>query len=66
VPDLEVLQDEPEEVAGKKANARVEPANPASQPPSQAYVPPDPKNDKALRKAVELLQNPPQRRGAAK
>lgn len=66
VPDLEVLQDEPEEVAGKKANAGAEPANPASQPPSQAYVPPDPKNDKALRKAVELLQNPPQRRGAAK
>lgn len=66
VPDMEVLQDEPEDVAGKKPNASTEPVNPASVPPSQSYVPPDPKNDKALRKAVELLQNPPQRRGAAK
>lgn len=54
IPDMEILQDEPDDVKGKPQ------ANPGSMlPPSQAYIPPDPKNDKALRKAVELLQAPP-------
>ena len=56
-PDQEILQDEPDDIKGKSQNP--EAAKPGAEPPpSQSYVPPDRKNDKALQKAVELLQTP--------
>jgi carboxyl-terminal processing protease len=61
IPDIEVLQDEPEDVAKKKAPAgeatlnRHLPGQGVEQVASQSYVPPDVKNDKALIAAVALL-----------
>jgi carboxyl-terminal processing protease len=61
-PDIEVLQDVPEDM-----KARVDSKGEASlrghlkaegdeQTGSQVYVPPDPKDDKALRMALDLLR----------
>jgi carboxyl-terminal processing protease len=60
-PDIEVLQDEPEDVKKKNAPAgeatlnRHLPGQGVEQVASQSYVPPDVKNDKALIAAVALL-----------
>jgi carboxyl-terminal processing protease len=61
VPDIEVLQDEPEDV--KKKSAPLGEAllsghlhgQGVEQVASQSYIPPDPKDDKALAAAVDLL-----------
>jgi carboxyl-terminal processing protease len=62
-PDIEVLQDVPEELKaradGNKGEASLRghlKAEGAEQTGSQSYVPPDPKNDKALKMAVDLLK----------
>jgi carboxyl-terminal processing protease len=61
VPDVEVLQEMPEDLKDK-AVARGESALPGhlqgagQQSGSQSYVPPDPKDDKAIRRAIELLR----------
>jgi carboxyl-terminal processing protease len=61
VPDVEVLQDEPADVQQKKSplgEATLSghlPGQGVEQVPSQSYVPPDPKDDKALIAAVNLL-----------
>jgi len=61
-PDIEVLQDVPEE-PGARANTRGESSLPRhlkgegqEETGSQSYVPPDPKNDKALNMALDLLR----------
>ena len=61
VPDIEVLQDEPEDV--KKKSAPLGEAllsghlrgQGVEQVASQSYIPPDPKDDKALAAAVDFL-----------
>ena len=61
IPDVEVLQDEPEDAKKKNAPAgeatlnRHLPGQGVEQVASQSYVPPDVKNDKALIAAVALL-----------
>ena len=61
-PDIEVLQDVPEELKGRtdirgEASMRGHlAAEGAEQAGSQAYVPPDEKNDKALQAALTLLR----------
>ena len=61
VPDIEVLQDEPEDVKKKNAPAgeatlnRHLPGQGVEQVASQSYIPPDVKNDKALITAVALV-----------
>ena len=58
VPDTEVLQDVPDKVKAPGGEASL-PGHLAGQGQehtgSQSYVPPNPKDDKALRKALELL-----------
>jgi carboxyl-terminal processing protease len=62
-PDIEVLQDEPDDVKKKgalKSEATLDrhlPGQGIEQVASQSYVPPDAKDDKALRTAVTLLRN---------
>ncbi len=62
-PDIEVLQDVPKEVADQQSQLRSEANLPGhlkaegdEQTGSQSYVPPDPKNDKALQMALGLLR----------
>jgi carboxyl-terminal processing protease len=61
-PDIEVLQDVPDELKGRvdtKGEASMRghlSAEGAEQTGSQAYVPPDEKNDKALAAAYDLLR----------
>jgi carboxyl-terminal processing protease len=61
VPDIEVLQDEPSEVKGRadtkgEASLRGHLKSEGDEKTgSQAYVPPDPKDDKALKVADDLL-----------
>jgi carboxyl-terminal processing protease len=61
-PDIEVLQDVPDELKGRvdtKGEASMRghlSAEGAEQTGSQAYVPPDEKNDKALKAAYNLLR----------
>jgi hypothetical protein len=61
VPDIQVLQDEPVEVKqkavpmGEATLARHLPGKGAEKIASQSCVPKDPKDDKALAKAAELL-----------
>jgi carboxyl-terminal processing protease len=67
-PDIEVLQEEPEEVKGlidtigESALRGHLKAEGDEQTGSQSYIPPDPKDDKALRTALDLIrgvqQNP--------
>ena len=61
-PDIEVLQEVPEDVKGR-ADTRGEAslrghlkADGDEQTGSQSYIPPDPKNDKALQMALDLLR----------
>src|SRR5262245_21677685 len=61
-PDIEVLQDVPEDLAAR-ANTRGESSLPRhlkgegqEETGSQSYIPPDPKNDKALNMALDLLR----------
>jgi carboxyl-terminal processing protease len=63
VPDIEVMQDVPDDLKSKtntqgEASLRGHLAGDGGkeQTGSQSYVPPDPKNDKALTTAVELLR----------
>ena len=69
VPEIEVLQEEPAELKGRTTTkgesslrGHLKAAEGEEQTGSQSYVPPDPKNDKALIMAMELLrgekQNP--------
>lgn len=63
-PDIEVPQDEPDNVkkgapGGEATLNRHLPSQGIEQVASQSYVPPDSRNDKALRTAVSLLRNPP-------
>jgi carboxyl-terminal processing protease len=65
-PDVEVVQDEPDDI--KKKDPRGEssltghlPGKGAEQVGSQAYIPPDPKDDKALTTALNLLHTAPAR-----
>jgi len=79
-PDIEVLQDVPEDLAAR-SNTRGESSLPRhlkgegqEETGSQSYIPPDPKNDKALNMALDLLRGvrvdsafppkPPERRAA--
>jgi carboxyl-terminal processing protease len=62
VPDMEVLQDVPDVLKGR-ADLQGEASMPGhltgdgeEQSGSQAYVPPDPKDDKAMRAAFTLLR----------
>ena len=61
-PDIEVLQDVPEDMKARtdtKGEASLRghlKADGDEQTGSQSYIPPDPKDDKALKMAVELLQ----------
>src|SRR5471030_954059 len=61
-PDIEVLQDVPDDLKSKtdtrgEASLRGHlKAEGAEQTGSQSYIPPDPKNDKALTMAVDLLR----------
>ncbi|NWG25118.1 MAG: S41 family peptidase [Pseudorhodoplanes sp.] len=61
-PDIEVLQDVPEDVKGRtdtKGESSLRghlKADGEEQTGSQSYVPPDPKDDKALKMAVDLLR----------
>ena len=63
-PDIEVLQDVPEELQSRNTDTKGEASlrghlkgdEGKEQTGSQAYVPPDPKNDKALNMALELLR----------
>ena len=61
-PDIEVLQDVPDELKAKtdtKGEASLRghlKAEGAEQTGSQSYIPPDPKNDKALTMALDLLR----------
>jgi carboxyl-terminal processing protease len=61
-PDIEVLQDVPEDLAAR-ANTRGESSLPRhlkgegqEETGSQSYIPPDPKNDKALNLALDLFR----------
>jgi carboxyl-terminal processing protease len=63
VPEIEVLQDEPPEVKGRsdtkgeaslRGHLKVQEGE--EQTGSQAYMPPDQKDDKALNMALELLR----------
>src|SRR5215472_1323034 len=62
VPDIEVLQDVPEELKARtdttsEANLRGHlSAEGQEQTGSQSYIPPDPKDDKALHLAVDLIR----------
>ena len=62
MPDIEVLQDVPEELKARtetKGEASLRghlKAEGKEETGSQSYVPPDAKNDKALIQAVELLR----------
>ena len=65
VPEIEVLQDVPDEIKAKtdtstkgEASLRghLKAVEGTEQTGSQAYVPPDPKNDKALNMAFDLLE----------
>ena len=61
VPDIEVLQDVPAELKDKAATGGESSlpghlTGPGGQSGSQSYVPPDPKDDKALRRAVEVVR----------
>ena len=64
IPDVEVVQDEPDDVKqkskplGEATLDRHLPGQGIEQVASQSYVPPDPKDDKALRSAVALLHSP--------
>jgi carboxyl-terminal processing protease len=64
IPDIEVVQDEPDDVKqkgkplGEATLDRHLPGQGIEQVASQSYVPPDPKNDKALHTALALLHNP--------
>src|SRR6201995_497676 len=64
-PDIEVLQDVPDELKGRtdtKGEASMRghlSAEGAEQSGSQAYVPPDEKNDKSLKAAYNLLRGVP-------
>jgi carboxyl-terminal processing protease len=61
-PDIQILQDVPDELKGKddskgEASLRGHLKNGEEEKSgSQAYVPPDPKNDKQLRAALEMLR----------
>jgi carboxyl-terminal processing protease len=61
-PDIEVLQDVPEDVKGRtdtKGESSLRghlKADGEEQTGSQSYVPPDPKDDKALKMAIDLLR----------
>jgi carboxyl-terminal processing protease len=62
VPDIEVLQDVPEELKGR-TDTRSEAllrghlkGDSQEETCSQSYVPPDPKNDKALNTALDLIR----------
>ena len=61
IPDIEVLQDVPEELKARtdtKGEASLRghlKAEGDEQTGSQSYVPPDPKDDKALKMAADLL-----------
>ena len=62
-PDIEVLQDVPDELKAKtdtkgEASLRghLKAAEGSEQTGSQSYIPPDPKNDKALNMAMDLLR----------
>src|SRR5450756_787363 len=62
-PDIEVLQDVPDEIKAKtdtkgEASLRghLKAAEGSEQTGSQSYIPPDPKNDKALNMAMDLLR----------
>jgi carboxyl-terminal processing protease len=60
-PDVEVLQDVPADVQGREMTSEAKlrghlKATGAEQTGSQAYIPPDPKNDKALHTALDLLR----------
>jgi carboxyl-terminal processing protease len=62
IPDIEVLEDVPGELKdkadtpGEAALKGHLPGAGGEQRPSQAYVPPDPRDDKALSRALELLR----------
>jgi carboxyl-terminal processing protease len=58
VPDIEILQDVPPDATKSQSNSRVEHLNlqGAEQQGSQSYVPPNEKEDKALRLAIDLLR----------
>jgi carboxyl-terminal processing protease len=61
VPDVEVLQDVPEELRDKavtpgEAALPGHLTGPGGHSGSQSYIPPNPRDDKALRRAVELLR----------
>jgi carboxyl-terminal processing protease len=62
VPDIEVLQDVPDELKDRtdsKGEASLPghlKAEGSEKSGSQSYVPPDEKNDKALKEAVDLLR----------
>ena len=60
-PDIEILQDVPEELkarddAGKSSLRGHLKADGQEETGSQSYVPPDPKNDKALQLALDLIR----------
>jgi len=63
VPNIQVLQDEPDDVkqkgkpSGEAMLSGHLPGQGVEQVASQSYVPPDPKNDKALSAAVNLLEH---------
>ena len=65
MPDIEVLQDVPEDIKAKTDTSTMGEASlrghlqgdaGKEQTGSQSYIPPDPKNDKALIMAEELLR----------
>ena len=62
VPDIQIMQDVPDDLKGE-TDSRSEASLPGhlaaagqEQSGSQSYVPPDEKNDKALREAIDLLR----------
>jgi carboxyl-terminal processing protease len=68
VPDIEVVQDEPENVKKKAPIGEATlsghlPGHGVEQVASQSYVPPDVKDDKALVAAANLLHNAPAPKG---
>ena len=78
VPDIEVLQDVPEELKARtdtKGESSLRghlKADGEEQTGSQSYIPPDPKDDKALKQALDLIRGikthaayPPNPRGTA-
>jgi len=64
IPDVEVVQDEPDDVKKKQSPSgeatlnRHLPGQGVEQVGSQSYVPPNAKDDKAIRTALDLLHNP--------